>query len=146
MISFPFVFRLPTLESVVMISNDKKGGILNFKDVLGSGNKESDKLLSEIDKALQFDDPANIQFTSGTTGTPKGAVLTHHNLVNNALITGPRFGFYLMKPTICCHLPLFHSFGCVHGSLNTLFHQGTCVFPSAGFDAISSLKAIEEHK
>ncbi|KAF8781965.1 Medium-chain acyl-CoA ligase ACSF2 like protein [Argiope bruennichi] len=138
--------KFPTLESIIMILNDKKSGVLNFKDVLDSGNKESDKLLSEIDKTLQFDDPANIQFTSGTTGTPRGEVLTHHSLVNNVLITGPIFKFDLLKPVACCHIPLFHSFGCLHASLNVLFHQGTCVFPSVGFDAISSLRAIDKHK
>ncbi|GBN66099.1 Acyl-CoA synthetase family member 2, mitochondrial [Araneus ventricosus] len=104
--------KLPNLEHIIMISETKKDGTLSLKDVLDSANKESDVKLSEVEKLVQFDDPANIQFTSGTTGTPKGAVLTHHNLVNNALLSGRRFGFNLYKPVVCCHLPLFHSFGC----------------------------------
>ncbi|GBL96175.1 Acyl-CoA synthetase family member 2, mitochondrial [Araneus ventricosus] len=138
--------KLPNLESIIMISKDYKEGMLNFKDVLVNGNKESDKMLSEIEKSVQFDDPANIQFTSGTTGAPKGAVLTHHNIVNNALIMGRRFGFNIQKPIVCCQLPLFHSFGCVHTSLGSMYYQGTSVFPSPIFHAVSSLKAIEKHE
>lgn len=137
---------VPHLERVIMISDKKKNGIINFKDVLNNGNKESATILAETEKLIQFDDPVNIQFTSGTTGEPKGAVLTHHNLVNNALLGGRRFGYSLMKYIVCCQLPLFHSFGCVHISLTTVFYQGICVFPSAGFDAVSSLRAIEKHR
>ncbi|GIY52332.1 medium-chain acyl-CoA ligase ACSF2, mitochondrial [Caerostris darwini] len=138
--------NLPNLESVIIISDDKKDGILNFKDILNNGNKESDKMLSDIQKLIQFDDPVNILYTSGTTGSPKGAVLTHHNLVNNALLAGRGFGFNLFRPVNCVHLPLFHAFGSVHGSLTTFLYQGTSVLPSATFDAISSLKAIEKYK
>ncbi|GFT22818.1 medium-chain acyl-CoA ligase ACSF2, mitochondrial [Nephila pilipes] len=137
---------LPDLERIIIISDNKKNGILNFKDVLNNGNKESSTILAETEKSIQFDDPVNIQFTSGTTGEPKGVVLSHHNLVNNALLGGRRYGYNLMKHIVCCHLPLFHSFGCVHISLSTVFFQGTCVFPSAGFDAVLSLQAIEKHK
>ncbi|GFW24661.1 medium-chain acyl-CoA ligase ACSF2, mitochondrial [Trichonephila clavipes] len=138
--------NLPHLESVIIMSDKKKNGILNFKDVLNNGNKESATILAETEKLIQFDDPVNIQFTSGTTGEPKGAVLTHHNLVNNALLGGRRFGYNMMKYIVCCQLPLFHSFGCVHISLTTVFYQGTCVFPCAGFDAVSSLQAIEKYR
>ncbi|XP_055933207.1 medium-chain acyl-CoA ligase ACSF2, mitochondrial-like isoform X1 [Argiope bruennichi] len=138
--------KLSNLEHIIMISDSKKNGILSLKDVFESADKESDMKLSEVEKLLQFDDPVNIQFTSGTTGTPKGAVLTHHNLVNNALLAGRRFGFNLYKPVVCCHLPLFHSFGCVYGSLSSIFYQGTCVFPSLTFDAFSSLAATEKYR
>ncbi|GFS55768.1 medium-chain acyl-CoA ligase ACSF2, mitochondrial, partial [Trichonephila inaurata madagascariensis] len=87
--------NLPNLESVIMISDNKMDGTFDFKDVLDSGNKESDKLLSEIEKSIQFDDPVNIQYTSGTTGTPKGATLNHHSLVNNCLIGASRLRFHL---------------------------------------------------
>ncbi|GIY95506.1 medium-chain acyl-CoA ligase ACSF2, mitochondrial [Caerostris extrusa] len=111
--------NLPNLESVIIISDDKR-------NILNNGNKESDKMLSDIEKLIQFDDPVNIQYTSGTTGSPKEG-----------------FGFNLFRPVNCVHLPLFHAFGSVHGSLTTFLYQGTSVLPSATFDAISSLKAIE---
>ncbi|GBL96173.1 Acyl-CoA synthetase family member 2, mitochondrial [Araneus ventricosus] len=138
--------KLPNLEKIIMISDYRMDGVLNMRDVMHEGNKESDALLSKIEKSIQFDDPVNIQFTSGTTGTPKGAVLTHHNVVNNALLSGHRYGFNLKRPISLCHLPLFHSFGCVQAALATYFFHGTCVLPSGVFDAIASLKAIEKHK
>ncbi|KAG8174856.1 hypothetical protein JTE90_007782 [Oedothorax gibbosus] len=137
---------LPFLESIIMISDEKRNGVFNFKDVLEFGTKESDEKLSTIEKTLQFDDPLNIQYTSGTTGLPKGALLSHHNLVNNAQMLGARLGFHVSKPIACCHLPLFHAFGCVLGSISVLMYQGTIVFPSPGFDSVSSLKAIEKYK
>ncbi|GFS55397.1 medium-chain acyl-CoA ligase ACSF2, mitochondrial, partial [Trichonephila inaurata madagascariensis] len=121
-------------------------GVLNFNEVLEFGNKESDKTLYEVEKTIQFDDPVNIQYTSGTTGQPKGVILSHHNIVNNSLITGKRIGYNLMKPKICVQVPLFHCFGCVLGTLASVMHQGTCVFPSIGFHAETSLKVIEKYK
>ncbi|KAG8185724.1 hypothetical protein JTE90_000712 [Oedothorax gibbosus] len=137
---------LPNLKNVILISEQKHEGVINFKDLADSGNKESDEQLSSIEKNIQFDDPVNIIFTSGTTGAPKGATLSHHNVINNSLVMGRRIGFNLWKPVVCCHIPLFHSFGCVHGSIASVFYKGTCVFPSLGYDSVLSLKAIEKHK
>ncbi|GFT22810.1 medium-chain acyl-CoA ligase ACSF2, mitochondrial [Nephila pilipes] len=138
--------KFPNLKSIIMISKDKKEGVLNFNDVLEFGNKESDKTLSEIEKSVQFDDPVNIQYTSGTTGQPKGVTLSHHNVINNSLIVGKRMGYNLSKPTICVQVPLFHCFGCVVGTVASVIYQGACVFPYLGFNAVASLKAIEEYK
>lgn len=138
--------KLPNLKSIIMISKDKKDGVLNFNDVLQFGNKESDKTLYETEKTIQFDDPLNIQYTSGTTGYPKGVILSHHNVVNNSLMAGKRLGYNLRKPTICLQVPLFHCFGCVLGTVASVMHQGTCVFPYLGYNALDSLKGIEKYK
>ncbi|GIY52333.1 medium-chain acyl-CoA ligase ACSF2, mitochondrial [Caerostris darwini] len=138
--------NFPNLESIIMISKDKKPGILNMSDVIEYGNKESDEILSSIEKSIQFDDPVNIQYTSGTTGKPKGVVLSHHNIINNVLVLGRRIGYHLQTPVICLQVPLFHCFGCVFGTLASVMYQGTCVFPSAGFNSVDSLKAVEQYK
>ncbi|XP_055932646.1 medium-chain acyl-CoA ligase ACSF2, mitochondrial-like [Argiope bruennichi] len=138
--------NFPNLKTIMMISKDRKTGILNFNDALQSGNKESDRILSEIEKSIQFDDPANIQYTSGTTGRPKGVVLSHHNIVNNCVVLGRRMGYHLQKPIICCQVPLFHCFGCVFGSTASVMFRGTCIFPSAGFNAVESLKSVEKNR
>uniref|UniRef100_A0A2L2Y9S5 Medium-chain acyl-CoA ligase ACSF2, mitochondrial n=1 Tax=Parasteatoda tepidariorum TaxID=114398 RepID=A0A2L2Y9S5_PARTP len=138
--------KLPDLNSIIIISDDHKKGTLRFKDVSDSRNKESDTLLTQTEKLIQCDDPVNIQFTSGTTSLPKGAVLTHHNIINNAIYSARRAQFDLMRPILCCQVPLFHTFGCVIGTLSPILHGGTIVFPSAGFDSIESLKTIEKYR
>lgn len=92
------------------------------------------------------DDPTNIQFTSGTTGNPKGATLSHHNIVNNAYMIGLRMGYHEKYARICCPPPLYHCLGCVIGNLNAVIHGGTMVLPAASFDAAASVKAVAEEE
>ena len=80
--------RLPALEMVIQIARRPAPGMLRFDDVMAQGTVESWALLQELTKRLQFDDAINIQFTSGTTGAPKGATLTHHNILNNGFFIG----------------------------------------------------------
>uniref|UniRef100_A0A914N3Y4 Medium-chain acyl-CoA ligase ACSF2, mitochondrial n=1 Tax=Meloidogyne incognita TaxID=6306 RepID=A0A914N3Y4_MELIC len=91
---------------------------------------------------VQPDDQANIQYTSGTTGKPKGATLTHHNIVNNAYFVG----FESWRAIICIPNPLYHCFGCVMGSLAALVHFNTCVFPAPSFEPLAALEAIHEER
>ena len=94
---------------------------------------------------LQFDDPINIQFTSGTTGAPKGATLTHHNLLNNGFFVGEalRLG---ASDRVCIPVPLYHCFGMVLGNLACLTHGSTMVYPSEGFDARAMLDAVASER
>ncbi|GAV02324.1 hypothetical protein RvY_12907 [Ramazzottius varieornatus] len=139
--------RTPHLEHIVMTGQKVYPGTLRFEDVGSSGNKENYAKLEQIAELVQFDDPANIQFTSGTTGNPKGATLTHHNIVNNGYFGGRRFNFHQEKDTrICCPVPLYHCFGWVLGSLCALSHGVCIVYPEGKFDAEATLKAIHNEK
>lgn len=82
----------------------------------------------------------------GTTGRPKGALLTYHGMVNNAYFIGRRVGYHEQDHTYCCVPPLYHCFGNVAGALCAVVFSDTCVFPSRSFDALAALKAVHEHK
>lgn len=102
--------------------------------------------IAEKQDLVQPDDPCNIQFTSGTTGHPKAAVLTHFNLVNNGIMVGKRIELDSQIHRICLQNPLFHVFGVVVGMMAALEYGSTLVLPSAGFDVKASLRAIEKEK
>ncbi|KAK3878699.1 hypothetical protein Pcinc_016683 [Petrolisthes cinctipes] len=137
---------LPHLKTVIMKSDNELGGTFRFKDVAEAGDSSHMKCLEQVSSKLRFDDPCSIQFTSGTTGSPKAAVLSHHMIVNNAFGVGHR-ALYDQKPQrICLSVPLYHCFGCVVGSiLGTLF-GATCTLPSPGFDPEAILNCIEQEK
>ena len=99
-------------------------------------------------KALQFDDPVNIQFTSGTTGSPKGVTLTHHNILNNGYFVG-RAMRLTEQDRICIPVPLYHCFGMVMGNLASVTLGATMVYPGEGFDPLATLqtdRAGEMHR
>ncbi|MCZ4151489.1 fatty acid--CoA ligase, partial [Escherichia coli] len=94
---------------------------------------------------LQFDETINIQFTSGTTGNPKGTMLTHHNILNNGYFVGE--GIRLTpQDKVCISVPLFHCFGMVMGNLACVTHGATMVYPSAVFNPLETLKAIHQER
>lgn len=139
--------KIPTLRHGILIDDggDKKHGLLKFLDVETMGSPESHKLVKEIELSLQPEDPINIQFTSGTTGSPKGATLTHHNILNNGYFVGE--GIKLTdKDRICVPVPLYHCFGMVMGNLAALTHGATIIYPAAGFEPEATLKAVEDEK
>ncbi|XP_030629452.1 medium-chain acyl-CoA ligase ACSF2, mitochondrial [Chanos chanos] len=138
--------RLPDLR-VVILTDSRQPGALHMDDVMQAGSSQYHQELQDLQKKISFDDPINIQFTSGTTGSPKGATLSHHNIVNNAYFIGQRLGFN-WRPTVrvCVPVPLYHCFGSVAGGLVMALHGATLVFPSTGYDGRANLAAIQNER
>jgi fatty-acyl-CoA synthase len=134
--------RLPALSTLIRIGDDEKRGFLRFADVLGMGGERHSAQITELAGTLQFDDPINIQFTSGTTGTPKGATLTHHNILNNGYFIGEAQRLS-DRDRVCIPVPLYHCFGMVLGNLACITHGAAMVYPSEGFDPLATLQAVE---
>jgi len=138
--------RLPHLRSVVWLDEPgqsaEEPGLLRFSSLLAGGDA-ADPRVSATAKLLHPTDPINIQFTSGTTGFPKGATLTHRNILNNGFFIGEA-----MKLTpadrLCIPVPLYHCFGMVLGNLACLTHGATIVYPSDGFDALRVLQTVQD--
>src|SRR6478736_5264328 len=101
--------------------------------------------LEEREARLSPDDPINIQYTSGTTGHPKGATLSHHNILNNAHLTGEILE-YTELDRICVPVPLYHTFGMVIGNLGATAHGACLVYPAPAFDPAATLAAVEEER
>jgi fatty-acyl-CoA synthase len=133
--------QLPDLEFLVQLGRDQVEGFLTFDELRSAGEVVAERDVDEIARQLDPDDPINIQFTSGTTGRPKGATLTHFNIVNNGYFVGERMRLG-PKDRLCIPVPLYHCFGMVLGVLTAATHGATMVFPSEGFDAEAVLKAV----
>jgi fatty-acyl-CoA synthase len=137
--------KLPHLKHIVRLGKDKTPGMLNFDDVATAGGNAERVKLAELGPKLQFDDAINIQFTSGTTGFPKGATLSHHNILNNGYFVAE--GLKLTEnDRLCIPVPLYHCFGMVMGNLGCLTHGATMVYPSEAFDPLATLQAIAEER
>ncbi len=134
--------RLPTLRSVIYLGSDPLPGAFSFDEVMDRGNHAAQSRLDAISSSLSPHDPINIQFTSGTTGAPKGATLSHFNVVNNAISCARSMK---LSPTdaLCIPVPLYHCFGMVLGNLAAIAYGATMVFPSEGFDPLETLTALE---
>jgi len=132
---------VPSLEFAIQIGSEPGPGCLSFDDLLRIARDDELVRLNTLQTELQADDPVNIQFTSGTTGAPKGATLTHHNIVNNGLFVGRAMGF-TEHDSLCIPVPLYHCFGMVMGNLACVAHGAKMVYPSEGFDALAVLETI----
>ncbi len=132
--------RFPALTTLIRIGADARPGFFRFEDVAGMGAEHGAALAARAAR-LQFDDAINIQFTSGTTGAPKGATLTHHNLLNNGFFVGEalRLG---ERDRVCIPVPLYHCFGMVLGNLACVTHGAAMVFPGEGFDPLATLETV----
>ena len=120
-------------------------GATTWAEFLDAGERVPPADLAARQAALQFDDPVNIQYTSGTTGYPKGATLSHHNILNNGYFVGEVLR-YTADDRICVPVPFYHCFGCVMGNLAAVTHGSAVVVPAEAFDAGATLRAIETHR
>jgi len=136
--------RLPELRHVISIAG-KHDGCESFDWIVERGKQAGNKRLESLSATIQMDDAVNIQFTSGTTGLPKGATLSHHNLINNALFVGEATG---IEPgsRVCIPVPLYHCFGMVMGNLGCVTHAATMVYPSESFDPLKTLETVEAER
>src|SRR6266478_4590701 len=137
--------KAPDLRWVVRLGSECSAGMLNFTDIVDAATPESRKRLAALQGELQFDDPINIQFTSGTTDNPKGATLTHHNILNNGFFIGEAMRL-TQTDRLCIPVPFYHCFGMVLGNLACLTHASCMVIPSEGFDPLAVLQTVQEER
>jgi fatty-acyl-CoA synthase len=117
----------------------------DWEKLIKAAAKTSDSELAERENTLQFDDPVNIQYTSGTTGYPKGATLSHHNILNNGFFIGERM-FYTEKDRVCIPVPFYHCFGMVLGNMACTSHGACMVIVGESFEAEAVMKAVMNEK
>ncbi len=137
--------RLPHLRIVIQIGGLPVAGAIPFDEVAARGVEAELSILRELAHDLQFDDPINIQFTSGTTGSPKGVTLTHHNILNNGYFVGRAMRLTEVD-RICIPVPLYHCFGMVMGNLAAVTHGCAMVYPGEGFDPLATLETVQAEK
>ena len=137
--------RLPSVEAVITIGDDPHRGCQSFPHIEGTAKRADRARLVEIGPTLQFDDPINVQFTSGTTGFPKGATLSHHNILNNGHFVAEAIG---LRPgdRLCIPVPLYHCFGMVMGNLGCVTHAATMIYPGEAFEPLAVLQAVAEER
>lgn len=136
---------LPDLKLIVRLGLEKTPGMLNFDDLLVEPSPTELEHLATRGKALQFDDAVNVQFTSGTTGAPKGVTLTHHNILNNGYFIGEAMKLSEVD-RLCIPVPLYHCFGMVLGNLACITHGTAMIYPDEGFDAKSVLETVQAER
>ncbi len=130
---------IETLRDVVYIGED------SWDALLADGRDVSPEQVAQRGAGLMFDDPINIQYTSGTTGFPKGATLSHHNILNNGFFVGEGMT-YTEQDRICVPVPFYHCFGMVMGNLASVSHAACVVIPAPGFDPAATLRAVEQER
>lgn len=135
----------PKLKWVIALRGEPLAGTLSWEDFLHRAESVSEHQLAQAERELHFTDPINIQYTSGTTGSPKGAMLSHRNILLNAYYAGLGQRF-TDRDRICVPVPLYHCFGCVLGTLCSIVHGATMVFPAENFQPAATLHAIEQER
>jgi fatty-acyl-CoA synthase len=137
--------KLPNLRNIICISDERYTGMFKWKDLYELSQKVDDSELKERQSSLDFDDPINIQYTSGTTGFPKAATLTHFNILNNGYFVGKMMNF-TDKDRLCIPVPFYHCFGMVMSNLTCTSLGATMIIPSEYFDPLTTLTVIEKEK
>lgn len=137
--------KAPALTTIIQIGPQTIPGAYNFAEIPAMATPAHHQTLADLGGRLQFDDPINIQFTSGTTGAPKGATLTHHNILNNGFFTAETMNL-THEDRLCIPVPLYHCFGMVMGNLGCLTHGAAMIYPGEGFDPLSTLETIQAEK
>ncbi len=137
--------RIPQLSRVIRLHEKPSAGMYSWQEMLSFASKVSAEDLAVAQSALSFDEPINIQYTSGTTGYPKGATLSHHNILNNGYLVCDIMKFS-DKDRLIIPVPLYHCFGMVMGNLGCVAFGATIIYPSEGFEAETVLQAVEEEK
>ena len=135
----------PELRVGIQLGAERRRGTFSFDELLASGRDLDDALMASITATLDADQVFNIQFTSGTTGTPKGATLTHFNIVNNGFFVGECMRLSA-GDSVCIPVPLYHCFGMVLGVLAAMTHAAASVFPGEGFEPLSVLQTVASER
>nr|MDQ3831195.1 AMP-binding protein [Candidatus Tectomicrobia bacterium] len=137
--------KLPELRAVIRMGEGRAPGMYTWGDLMAMAAQATPQALAERQRQQQFDDPINIQYTSGTTGYPKGATLSHHGILNNAYSVA-RLMRFTHQDRLVIPVPLYHCFGMVMGNLGCMTHGATMIYPSDGFDAQAVLEAVQEER
>ncbi len=137
--------KLPELECVINLSSEKHAGMWRWADMMEQAGQVSEQDVADLQATLQFDEPINIQYTSGTTGFPKGATLSHNNILNNGFFVAESMGF-TSEDRLVIPVPLYHCFGMVMGNLGCVTHGAAMIYPDEGFEPTAVLKAVHSQK
>lgn len=137
--------KLPSLRTVIRMGEDHVPGMLPWAELMAMGDLVSEEDLQKVQREQQFDWAINIQYTSGTTGFPKGATLSHHNILNNGYFVA-RLQNFTHEDKLCIPVPLYHCFGMVMGNLGCITHGAAMVYPSEGFEPQATLEAVQEER
>ncbi|RAM68899.1 AMP-binding protein [Pseudomonas putida] len=137
--------RLPDLRGVVSLAANPPAGFLPWQALAERAGQISTEAYATRQQSLQFDQPVNIQYTSGTTGAPKGATLSHYNILNNGFMVGESLGL-TARDRMVIPVPLYHCFGMVMANLGCITHGSTMIYPNDAFDAELTLRAVAEER
>jgi fatty-acyl-CoA synthase len=130
--------RCPDLRQTIVLDDE-------WLDLRHDAQRITEETLHELERGLQFDEPINLQYTSGTTGFPKGATLSHHNILNNGWFIGELLR-YTEQDRVCIPVPLYHCFGMVLGNLACTTHGAAMVFPAESFDPLAVMQTVERER